>query len=892
VNKAERPERATPMMEQYLEIKAANPGLLLFYRMGDFYELFFEDAETASRALGIALTKRGKHLGEDIPMCGVPVHAAEDYLHKLIELGHRVAVCEQLEDPAEARRRGAKAVVRRDVTRLITPGTLTEDRLLDAGRANHLAALARLRVGEERDEFGLAWVDLSTGAFRVCASSRERLEADLARIEASELILSDKLLDDALMTVVGRRAMLTPLSPGDFDSRAGGERLRGFFGLATLDGLGNLSRAEIAAAGALLAYVERTQIGKRPRFAFPAREQEGDMLYIDASSRANLEIARTLSGDRKGSLIATIDRTLTGAGARLLAERVCNPLARPAPIRQRQDSISLFLEHAEKWKPIADRLAAAPDLSRAMSRLALGRGEPRDLAAIAGAVESAIDLAERIGAWELTGELAKTRHALQLAPAALASELRRALAHELPPWRNEGGFIAAGYHDEIDELRRLQHDSRKFIAVMQGELAAETGVKSLRIRHNRMLGYYIEVTVAQAAALAGKPERFIHRQTMAGAMRFSTAQLADLDQKIASAGERAVAIEIELFEKLREATMAEAEALAQVGSALAILDVSLALARLARELDWARPLVDDSLEFRIEAGRHPVVEAALRREGKPFIANSCDLGPRDGDGKAGAILLLTGPNMGGKSTWLRQNALIAILAQAGSFVPAKSAHIGVADRLFSRVGAADDLAAGRSTFMVEMIETATILNQAGPRSLVILDEIGRGTATFDGLSIAWAAVEHLHEINRSRTLFATHYHELTTLAGPLARVENATMKVKEWQGEVVFLHEVAPGAADRSYGIQVARLAGLPPSVIARARQVLKQLESSERSRPASRMIDDLPLFSAATRASEAGSPAEHEILRLLRESSPDELTPREALAKLYELRALLADGN
>jgi DNA mismatch repair protein MutS len=872
------------MMEQYLEIRAANPGLLLFYRMGDFYELFFEDAETASRALGIALTKRGKHLGRDIPMCGVPVHAAEDYLHKLIALGHRIAVCEQLEDPAEARKRGAKSVVRRDVTRLVTPGTVTEEALLDPARANHLAALARLREGEERDAFALAWIELSTGAFGLCRTDPASLAGDLARIDPSELILPESLAASFRPAEALRRAgmALTPLPASLFDSVSGVARLREAFGVASLDAFGDFHRVEAAAAGAILAYVERTQIAERPALRPPARELRAAAMQIDQATRTNLELVRTQSGDRKGSLLHAIDRTATGPGARLLARRISEPLTDPAAINRRLDAVEFFMQAESLAAELRDRLARTPDMARALQRLSLNRAGPRDLGAIGSGLHQASAIAGLLRSAGPPAELADAAAALARAPMPTAARLAAAFADELPLLRRDGGFVRAGFDPALDELRRLGRESREIIAAMQAQYAAETGVRSLRIRHNNVLGYFIEVTAANAGPLAASAGRFVHRQTMAGAMRFTTPQLAELETKIANAAGEALAIEQAAFDDLAREVVGHAAAISAACEALAAVDVAQGLARLARERDWRRPAIDASLAFAVAGGRHPVVEQALARDGQPFVANACDIGAPAGE--AGRIWLLTGPNMGGKSTFLRQNALIAILAQTGSFVPAAAAHVGVVDRLFSRVGAADDLARGRSTFMVEMIETAAILNQATSRSLVVLDEIGRGTATFDGLSIAWATIEHLHEQNRCRALFATHFHELTALAGALPRLANATMKVREWKGEVVFLHEVAAGAADRSYGLQVARLAGLPENVVARARAVLERLEKSERNRPAT-LIDDLPLFSVKPGAPVADDP----LARALDAIVPDELSPREALRKLYELKGIAA---
>jgi DNA mismatch repair protein MutS len=881
------------MMEQYIEIKAANADSLLFYRMGDFYELFFDDAELASRALGIALTKRGKHQGEDIPMCGVPVHAADDYLQKLIAQGFRVAVCEQMEDPAEARKRGYKAVVRRDVVRLVTPGTITEDKLLAPGEASYLMALGRVR-GPRDHAYALAWIDISTGAFRVAESESGRLAADILRVDPRELIVAEPVFRDPklkpVFDLLGRTA--SPQPAALFDSAAASGRIARFFGVATTDGFGQFSRAELSAISGAIAYVEKTQLSERPPLSRPEREEAGSSLFIDAATRANLELTRTLSGSRDGSLLRAIDRTVTGGGARLLAERLTAPLTDPAAIDARLDAVSFFLAETRLAEAVRMVLKAAPDMPRALSRLALNRGGPRDLGSLRAGLDAARAAGEVLAAAHLPARLEAARAALAGLPAGLAGHLDRALAGELPLVKRDGGFVPAGYDAELDEMRALRDQSRRVIAAMERELAEETGIRSLKIRHNNVLGYYIEVTANHAGAMTGSDEakaRFIHRQTMASAMRFTTTALAELETKIANAAGRTLEIELAVFDALQAEAVSHAQAIRAVADALAELDVASSLAVLAAEQDYCRPAVDASLAFRIEGGRHPVVEQALRRQlGDPFVANDCDLSPEEG-AKNGAIWLLTGPNMGGKSTFLRQNALIAILAQTGSFVPAASAHIGVVDRLFSRVGASDDLARGRSTFMVEMVETAAILNQAGERALVILDEIGRGTATFDGLSIAWAAVEYLHGHNRCRAIFATHFHEMTALSEKLPRLHNVTMRVKEWEGDVVFLHEVGKGAADRSYGVQVARLAGLPEPVVERARTVLRQLEEGETSGKAARLVDDLPLFSVAARLAPERPKATDALSGALAALHPDEMTPREALDALYRLKALAA---
>jgi len=880
--------RLTPMMAQYFEIKAANPNCLLFYRMGDFYELFFEDAEIASRALGIVLTKRGKHEGEDIRMCGVPVERADDYLNRLIALGHRVAVCEQLEDPAAAKKRGAKSVVERDVVRLVTPGTITEERLLEPGRARLLVAVQKTRASEGRLVYGLAALDLSTGAFMLSEADETGLAAEIARLEPSEIVAPQAVHDEPLVSQIAAamRVPLTPLARDGGDSASAERRVCEFYGVETLDGFGAFTRAEIAAAALALAYVKRTQLEARPALSAPTRRARGSSLEIDPATRANLELTRTLSGAREGSLLATIDMTVTPPGARLLAERLASPLTDAETVNRRLDSLEFLIAAAPMRDALRRALMQAPDFLRALSRLSLDRGGPRDLAAIRDGLAVAATLADLLeAAQDLPPELLHAFARLNADCSALAHDLDATLADELPLLKRDGGFVRSGALPALDEALRLRDESRRVIAELQAAYASEAGVKQLKIKHNNFLGYFIETPQAAGETLLKAPHSatFIHRQTMAGAMRFTTNALADLEARIASAADRALALELDAFERLRQACLAESEPLRGFGAALAEIDVAAALAELAVRRDWTRPLVDDSLSFRVEGGRHPVVEAALKQAGEPFVANACDL---SGEGDGGRIAIVTGPNMAGKSTYLRQNALIALIAQMGAYVPAARAHVGIIDRLFSRVGAADDLARGRSTFMVEMVETAAILNQATARSLVILDEIGRGTATFDGLSIAYACVEHLSAVNRSRALFATHFHELTALAETLPRLVNLTVRVTEFKGALAFLHEVAPGSADRSYGIQVAKLAGLPSSVVKRARQVLASLEASRQSGS----LDALPLFSYEPQ--EASAPPPDPLRAAVAGLDPDALTPREALEALYKLKRLIDGGT
>ncbi len=841
--------------------------------MGDFYEMFFDDAVAASSALDIALTKRGKHAGEDIAMCGVPHHAAEGYLLTLIRKGFRVAVCEQMESPKEAKKRGYKAVVKRDVVRLVTPGTLTEDSLLEARAHNYLVSLAELRGG-----FGVAWVDVSTGDFMVSEVTALMLEPLLARLAPKELLVSQNIGDDLRDRLEAAGHTQTPLAASVFDSEAAKSRLGKLFAVASLDGFGHFSRPELAAMGALTDYLELTQCGKLPLLRPPVQESPGSRMQIDASTRRNLELVRTLSGERSGALLSVIDRTLTGGGARLLESRLTNPSNDLSAITYRLDMVEGFVNSTTVNADIRARLSQVPDMERALSRLALERGGPRDMAAIRNALEQAAAIAAAFTDTALP-EGTQSALALMQGHEPLIALLGEALIAEPPLLARDGGFVATGFVEELDEARKLRDEGRGVIAAMQAEFSQSTGITALKVKHNNVLGYFIETPATHADKMLNPPhsERFIHRQTTANAVRFTTVELSELETKILNAGGRALEVEKRVFESLRGAIMAEAAMLSNVARALAEIDLATALAVLAVEENWVRPKLDASRAFQIEAGRHPVVEAALRSSGKPFIANDCDLST---DKKP--VWLLTGPNMAGKSTFLRQNAIIAILAQMGAYVPAGSARIGLVDQLFSRVGAADDLARGQSTFMVEMVETAAILNQAGERALVILDEIGRGTATYDGLSIAWATLENLHEVNQCRSLFATHYHELTALSESLPGLHNATVTVKEWQGDVIFLHEVLAGAADRSYGVQVAKLAGLPRQVITRARAVLDMLEKREREGTGQVLIDDLPLFGAVQPVAVEQS----EVEAMLKDIAPDELSPREALALVYALKA------
>ncbi len=920
----------TPSMAQFLEIKTANPDCILWYRMGDFYELFFEDAVIASQALGIVLTKRGKHLGKDIPMCGVPVVRADEYLQRLIRKGFRVAVCEQLEDPAEARKRGSKAVVRRDVVRLVTPGTLTEDSLLDAKARNYLTAVFRMpttsaaiRPAPSEPSYALASVDISTGEFEIGATSETDLPGELVRLAPQELLVADAARDEPALAQALRisGAAVTPVAGAFFDSLAGDRIMKERLGVAELGGFGEFTRSELAAAGALLRYVDLTQIGAKPALRPPRRSGPASTLVIDAASRNSLELLRSTSGAREGSLLAAIDRTVTGPGARELAARLASPLRDLRQVTARLDATAFLLDDATLREDIRQALKEAPDIARAVSRITLGRGTPKDQGLIRDGLAAATAIATLLdrasGAIGLPAILADIATRAKNVPQSLGEKLAAALVDEPGHQKRDGGFIRPSYRSDLDEALQLRDDSRRVMATLEAGYVETTGIKTLKVRHNNILGFFIETTALNAKPLLSPPlsETFRHRQTMANAVRFTTPELEEIEGRIASAADRALAIELEVFAELEAAIAAARQQLGDLAAALADLDCLAGLAELAEREGYVRPDLEDTSNFEIRGGRHPVVEQALKaQKAGPFVENDCVLGqlglsppehttrgnprpPGLDETADGRIWLVTGPNMAGKSTFLRQNALIVVLAQMGSFVPARQATIGIVDRLFSRVGASDDLARGRSTFMVEMVETAGILNQATDRSLVILDEIGRGTATFDGLSIAWATVEHLHEVNRCRALFATHYHELTALAGRLPDVANATVDVKEWHDEIVFLHKVKKGAADRSYGIQVAKLAGLPKVVIDRAGEVLAVLEKSDAKSPnginpapasSASSLDELPLFAAVRPKSMTTVGREpSELDKALADLNPDDLTPKAALDALYRLKLL-----
>ncbi|HVM22218.1 MAG TPA: DNA mismatch repair protein MutS [Sphingomicrobium sp.] len=853
------------MMAQYRRLKDEAGDALLFYRMGDFFELFFDDAKIASACLDIALTKRGESEGEPIPMCGVPVHSAESYLARLIKAGHRVAIAEQTESPAEARKaRGSKALVDRAIVRLVTPGTLTEETLLDSSAANWLAA-----IGRAGDEWAIAAADISTGRFELIGCGPGELAAELARLAAAEVIADG--------AVPGIRA---GEGKGGFDSLSGERVLKSRFGLATLDGIGSPSRAELAAAGGLLAYLDATQKGAGVLLDVPRRISRSAHMAIDAATRESLELTRAVGGSGAGSLLAEIDRCRTPAGRRLLCEDIAAPLTDKAAIEQRLALVAWLHDDAIRRERVRSALRTMPDFARALARLAAGRGSPRDLALLRDSLGAAETLKR-----ELESEQDRPQLLDSLLPrlgghGALVEQLTRALVASPPIDASKGGYIAEGYDPELDALRDAASNGRRAIAALEARYRDSTGLGSLKIRHNAVLGYHVEVSARHADRLMAPDSGFTHRQTLAGVVRFNSPELHEEASRVIEAGTHALAAEAAHAEELSRLSVQAAPQITATADAIARIDVAASHAERAAEGGWALPSLTDEPCLEVEAGRHPVVESALARSGERFVANDLSLGPND------RLWLITGPNMGGKSTFLRQAALIAVLAQAGSFVPAARARVGLVDRLFSRVGASDNLARGRSTFMVEMVETAAILAQATPRSLVILDEIGRGTSTYDGLAIAWAVVEAMHDQVQCRTLFATHYHELTRLAGRLDALSLHHVRAREWKGDLVLLHELADGAADRSYGIAVAKLAGLPPAVVARARSVLAKLEAGrDATGGIAAGLDDLPLFAVSAEPEPATDP----VAAALEEIDPDRLSPREALEKLYELKRLAA---
>ncbi|MDE2405634.1 MAG: DNA mismatch repair protein MutS [Sphingomonadales bacterium] len=864
-------ESATPMMAQYLALKAQAADCLLFYRMGDFFELFFDDAKTASNVLDIALTSRGEHAGAPIPMCGVPVHSAEGYLARLIKAGCRVAIAEQIESPEEARKRGgSKALVMRDIVRYVTAGTLTEEALLEPRRANVLAA-----VCEVRGLIGIAACDISTGRMELEECDPDRVGAALARLGASEIVAPEGCPHAPYDAI--------PRPPRDFSSDQGESRLVALHGVATLDGFGSFSRAMLAAAGGLVAYLDHVGRGTLPLLLPPVARAADAHLAMDEATRASLEVLQSSQGGRKGSLIECIDRCVTGAGARQLADDLSAPLTDAAEIARRLAAVQWLHDDALLREDLRGLLKALPDLGRALGRIVAGRGSPRDLGQLRDGLDGAARLRDALRRLPERPPLVEALLPHLGGHGALVDLLCRALVPTPPTERGQGGYIAERYDAALDHLRTISGNARRAIAALEAKYRDETGIAALKIRHNGVLGYFIEVPAKSADRLMAADSGFTHRQTMAGAVRFNALALHEEASRIAEAGGHALAAEEAHFEELVAAAVAARHAIAATAAALARIDVCAGQAERAAEGQWCRPQIVAEPMLAIAGGRHPVVEAALARSGDRFVANDCALAESD------RLWLVGGPNMGGKSTFLRQNALIVLLAQAGGFVPAASATVGLVDRLFSRVGASDNLARGRSTFMVEMVETAAILAQATPSSFVILDEVGRGTSTYDGLALAWAVAEAVHGVNRCRCLFATHYHELSRLAETCEALSLHHVRAREWKGDLVLLHELADGPAESSYGLAVARLAGVPAPVVNRAKAVLTRLEKGRAETGGlAAGLGDLPLFAAAAEKHEEACDTLRERLN---ELDIDALSPREALDLLYELKREAAAG-
>lgn len=868
-------EKTTPMMAQYLETKSHYQDCLLFYRMGDFYELFFEDAKQASKTLDIVLTYRGKHQGHNIPMCGVPFHAYESYLNKLVKAGFKVAVCEQMEDPAEAKKRGAKSVVRRDVIRVVTPGTLTEETLLSAKHNNFIGCLLNAPLTN-----ALAWMDISTGDFCVQSIPQNALFSTLSRLNLSELIVPDNLSDseEQMLMELGPSLTLKPIEQFNYPNTQ--KQLRDFFSLSDLDGFDSFSKQETIVCGLLLEYVIETQKGQLPFLKKIQKIQADTFMEIDASTRRSLELTKALSDDKRAqSVLEALDYTTTGGGGRLLTDYLSAPLTDITQINRRLDKIEYFTIHPDIRENVENLFKGMPDIERSLSRLCLGRGGPRDLKAIASALGLIPALRNLLQTPIVPDSLEENKRSLG-EHSSFVNEIEKALIAEPPLLARDGGFIQKGYSAVLDEFLLIKNSSKKLLMDLQAKYIAQTGIQTLKVTFNNLLGYYVEVPSTKALPLLENKEMgFIHRQTLLNNVRFTTVELSELETKINQADTKILALELEIFEQLRRRLLTQKEKIVSAANALAQIDVACGLAKAALQNNYVRPILTNGLDFEIKNGRHLIVEQSLKKEQQIFIGNDCCLNKND----TNELWLLTGPNMAGKSTFLRQNALIVVLAQMGSFVPADQATIGIVDKLFSRVGASDDLARGRSTFMVEMVEVSHILNGATERSLVILDEVGRGTATFDGLSLAWAVVEYLCTQNKSRGLFATHYHELTHLADKLKNLSLHTMRIKEWQGSIVFLHEVVEGSADKSYGIHVAKLAGLPAAVLKRAQNVLSELEETNAGR--SHLFDNLPLFQVAVQT--PASPTFSAVETKLKQTDLDMLSPREALDFLYDLKSI-----
>ena len=891
--------KATPMMQQYLSVKEQYKDYLLMYRMGDFYEMFFDDAMTASKALDIALTHRGTYMGKPVPMCGIPYHAFSSYMPKLVKQGIKVAICEQTEDPAEAKKRGYKAVVRREVSRIITAGTLTEDNLLNGSFNNYLMSVV---INDGLDvKVSVAIADISTGEFSV-QSFEENAIAELISFvvikNPAEIIISDEdIKNPKLETFVSQFKSKLVLKPKTFFDEINSKRnICDIFKVSDVSVIGNFSSPEIEVQGAILNYIQLTQIGQLPNISKPVKEANSDILQIDAFSVKNLEIFENINDEttNNSNLFAVMDRTKTPMGKRELKRALSAPLANAQKINKRLNSVEFFVGNQELLCDIRDILSQIFDIQRIVSRISCNRAGPRDLlnigttlavipnlkSLLCNAVQNSIEN-------PLGGIIDGLRDFSEL-----SKKLNNAIIDEPPILTRDGGFIKDGFHPTLDEYKSLSQNTKQVILDLQAKYALQTSIMNLKIKYNNIVGYFVEVPSKQATALMAPDSGFQHKQTLVNGVRFTTPELSEIEQKILVANEKYLSLELEIFNNLCHEILNRVDDITILSNAISELDLYTSLALLAIENDYVKPEVDNSFDFEIVDGRHPVVEANLKKLNVSFIPNDCVLENKGDDSK---LWILTGPNMAGKSTFLRQNAIIIIMAQIGSFVPATKAHIGVIDKLFSRVGASDNLARGQSTFMVEMSETATILNQADERSFVILDEIGRGTSTFDGLSIAWAVLEYLNNINRCRGIFATHYHELTQVIGKMKNVSAHTMEIKEYKGDVVFLHKVGLGVADKSYGIHVAKIAGIPEEVIVKASQILAGLESDDgmqKSRHLVKKLDDMDLFSFQEKSPIVRKSEEDEkLLKLrdkLKEINPDDLSPKSALSIMYEIKEMI----
>lgn len=907
----------SPMMQQYHQAKKTAGDALLLFRMGDFYELFYDDAKIAGRVLGLSVTSRDK--GENpVAMAGFPHHQLDQYLAKIIAAGHRAAICDQMSDSQEQGPKPAKPdgkkIIRREITRVVSRGTLTDESLLEPGASNYLATIAMGAAKQNKaqqldiEQVGLAWVDVSTGRFVAATFAASEIADQLARIAPSEVIVSEQLADELPTQWTEGRAVSKRLA-GDFAPRLTWERLTTHFGVQTMEGFGfdaenPADQLALVAAGVTLEYLAETQRADLSHLAQLQSLRSGASLEIDAATWRSLEVTRTLrDGRREGSLLGVLDRTTTGMGARRLGEWLAHPLVEVEPIEARLDAVEELVDHPDLTAAVRETLNQIYDIERLIARVTTGRASPRDLSFVGRTLAALPALKAK-----LTGRksklLANIESRVSLCPE-LRSKLETMLADDCPLTARDGGFIRAGAHDKLDELRELMSGGKQWMANYQAAEVERTGIPSMKVGFNKVFGYYLEVTHAHTDKV---PAEYIRKQTLKNAERYITPELKEYEEKILTAEDRVLSLELQLFAELREATFAAGSTLLATAAALADIDALASLAEVARTRDYVRPQMVDEPQLDIEAGRHPVVEATepagtfvpndTRCAGSGDWGLGTDAGLADGESSAQpevttpSILLITGPNMAGKSTYIRQTALLVLMAQIGSFVPARRATIGVADRLFARVGASDELSRGQSTFMVEMTEAARILNTATSRSLVVLDEIGRGTSTYDGLSLAWSIVEYLHESIGCRTLFATHYHELTELSEQIPHVANLNVMVREHFGKIVFLHQITPGSADRSYGIHVAQLAGVPKAVSQRAEQILGELEQGDRRVDQAHIAPPEP---TSKQASHNGAmqmtlfeTVEHPVMEEIRQTDVDNMTPLEALQQLSEWRAKL----